>query len=157
MNAAAKNIAPSTEARSFLERKHQLLIDGQWVAAAGRETTEIFDPATEQRLATVAAGGKADVDRAVAAARKALRGEWSKLTSYDRTRLILKLADELEASIGLASEIETLDNGMPRMVAHYSIASFGCDFLRYYAGWPTKIEGEHDARRARRQAARRAR
>ena len=142
MNAATTNIAPSTEARTFLERKHQLLIDGQWVAAVSGETTEIFDPATEQHLATVAAGGKADIDRAVAAARKALRGEWSKLTSYDRTRLILKLADELEANIGLASEIETLDNGMPRMVAHYSIASFGCDFLRYYAGWATKISGE---------------
>jgi phenylacetaldehyde dehydrogenase len=142
MNAAAKNIAPSTEARTFLERKHQLLIDGQWVPAVSGETTEIFDPATEQRLATVAAGGKADIDRAVAAARKALRGEWSKLTSYDRTRLILKLADELEAHIGLAAEIETLDNGMPRMVAHYSIASFGCDFLRYYAGWATKLSGE---------------
>lgn len=142
MNAAAQNIAPSSEARSFLERDHRLLIDGKWVAAASGEVTEIFDPATEQKLATASAGGKEDIDRAVAAARKALRGEWSKLTSYDRTRLILKLADELETNIGLASEIETLDNGMPRMVAHYSIASFGCDFLRYYAGWATKISGE---------------
>jgi phenylacetaldehyde dehydrogenase len=142
MNAAAQNIAPSSEARTFLARDHRLLIGGEWVPAASGETTEIHDPATEQRLATVAAGGKEDIDRAVAAARKALRGEWSKLTSYERTRLILKLADELEANIGLASEIETLDNGMPRMVAHYSIASFGCDFLRYYAGWATKLSGE---------------
>ena len=76
------------------------------------------------------------------AARKAFRGEWSKLTSYERTRLIWKLADELEANLALASELEVLDNGMPLMVAQYSIASFGCDFLRYYAGWATKITGE---------------
>ncbi len=118
MNAAAQNIAPSSEARAFLDRAHGLLIDGQSVPAVSGEVSEIFDPATEQRLATVAAGGKDDVDRAVAAARKALRGEWSKLTSYERTRLILKLADELEANISLSSELETLDNGMPRMVAH---------------------------------------
>jgi phenylacetaldehyde dehydrogenase len=142
MNAAAEKIAPSSDARAFLAREHRLLIDGQWVAAASGETMDVIDPATEERLTQVACGGKDDIDRAVAAARKAFRGEWSRLTSYERTRLIWKLADELEAQIKLAAELEVLDNGMPLMVAHYSIASFGCEFLRYYAGWATKIHGE---------------
>ncbi|MDP2324845.1 MAG: aldehyde dehydrogenase family protein, partial [Gammaproteobacteria bacterium] len=88
------------------------------------------------------AGGKDDIDRAVVAARKAFRGEWSKLTSYERTKLIWKLADELEANLALAAELEVLNNGMPLMVAKHAIASFGCDFLRYYAGWATKITGD---------------
>jgi len=142
MSAAAQNITPSPEARSFLAREHRLLIGGEWVAAASRDSIDVFDPATEAHLATVAAGGKDDIDRAVMAARKAFRGEWSKLTAYDRTKLIWKLADELEANLALASELEVLDNGMPLMVAQYSIASFGCDFLRYYAGWATKITGD---------------
>ncbi|MEO8445524.1 MAG: aldehyde dehydrogenase family protein, partial [Gammaproteobacteria bacterium] len=142
MSAATQNTTPSPEARAFLGRDHRLLIGGEWVASSTREMIDVFDPATESRLARVAAGGKDDIDRAVAAARKAFRGEWSKLTSYERTKLIWKLADELEANLALASELETLDNGMPRMVAQFSIASFGCDFLRYYAGWATKITGD---------------
>lgn len=142
MSAVAQNIAPSAEARSFLEREHRLLIGGEWVASASRESIDVFDPATEAQLAKVAAGGKDDIDRAVMAARKAFRGEWSKFTSYERTRLIWKLADELEANLALASELEVLNNGMPLAIAQRSIASFGCDFLRYYAGWATKITGD---------------
>ena len=66
MNAAAQNIAPSSEARAFLDRNHGLLIDGQSVPAASGETTEIFDPATEQRLARVLLQ-RADADGKVAA------------------------------------------------------------------------------------------
>ena len=92
MTAASQNTTPSPEARSFLGREHRLLIGGNWVAASGRETIDVFDPSSEAHLATVSGGGKDDIDRAVAAARKAFRGEWSKLTAYERTRLIWKLA-----------------------------------------------------------------
>lgn len=142
MNAAAQTLAPSTAARSFLDREHRLFIGGEWVKPARGDTIEVIDPATEARLTTVAGAGSDDVDRAVAAARKAFRGEWSKLTSYERQRLIWRLGDELEAALPLATELEVLDNGMPKMVAMYSIAKFGCEFLRYYAGWATKIHGE---------------
>lgn len=142
MSAAAQTLTPSAEARSFLDREHRLLIGGEWVKPARPEQIDVIDPATEARLATVAGAGAEDVDRAVKAARQAFRGEWSRLTSYERTRLIWKLADELEANLPLATELEVLDNGMPKMVAMYSIAKFGCEFLRYYAGWATKIHGE---------------
>ncbi|MFQ5635090.1 MAG: aldehyde dehydrogenase family protein [Gammaproteobacteria bacterium] len=142
MNAAAEAIAPSPETQEFLNRKHQLLIDGEWVDAATGDTIPVEDPASEAVLGEVAVGGRADIDRAVAAARAALKGEWSRLTSYDRSRLIWRLADELEASLNLATELEVLDNGMPRMIAMYSIAAAGINHLRYYAGWPTKIHGQ---------------
>ena len=77
--SAAANLNPSAEARSLLEREHRLLIGGQWVPSASRESIDVFNPATEVQLAKVAAGGKDDIDRAVVSARKAFRGEWSKL------------------------------------------------------------------------------
>jgi phenylacetaldehyde dehydrogenase len=142
MSAAPQSIAPSKAARDFLARRHLLLIGGQWVEPAERHEVPVHDPATETLLARVACAGRADVDRAVAAARAALRGEWSRLSSHQRSRLIWRLADELEAHLDLAVELEVLDNGMPRLVAQYSIAKFGCDLLRYNAGWCTKIVGE---------------
>jgi phenylacetaldehyde dehydrogenase len=142
MSAAPQSIAPSKAARDFLARRHLLLIGGQWVEAADRGDMPVHDPATETLLTRVACAGPADIDRAVAAARSALNGEWSRLNSHQRSRLIWRLADELEANLDLAVELEVLDNGMPRPIAQYSIAKFGCDLLRYYAGWCTKIVGE---------------
>jgi phenylacetaldehyde dehydrogenase len=142
MSAAPQSIAPSSAARDFLSRRHRLLIGGQWVEPAAAAEIAVQDPATESRLATVACGGPQDIDRAVAAARAALGGEWSRISSHQRARLLFRLADELEAAMDLAVELEVLDNGMPRPVAHYSIARFGCDLLRYYGGWCTKIVGE---------------
>lgn len=140
--SASPNVAISDAARAFLARRHRLFIGGQWVDAADGGELAVNDPASEELLARTACAGVADVDKAVAAARVALSGEWSRMSSHQRSRLIWRLADELEANLDLAVELEVLDNGMPRPVAHYSIAKFGCDFLRYYAGWCTKILGE---------------
>ena len=142
MSAPSQSITPSQAARDFLARRHQLFIGGQWVDPAEPGDIEVFDPATEARIATVARGGPKDIDRAVAAARAAFEGEWSRIGSHQRSRLLFRLADQLEAHLDLAVELEVLDNGMPRPIAHYSIAKFGCDFLRYYGGWCTKILGE---------------
>lgn len=142
MSAAPQVIAPSKAARDFLERRRLLFIGGKWVEAADRAEVPVHDPATEALLSRVACAGESDVDRAVAAARAAFQGEWSRINSHERSRIIWRLADELQANLELAAELETLDNGMPHGVAYYSIAKFGCDFLRYYAGWCTKILGE---------------
>ena len=142
MSAAVESIAPSKETQEFLARPHKLLIGGQWVDGSSAEHFEVIDPATEAHLTTVPCGNADDVDRAVSAARAALKGEWSKITSHERSRLIWALADELEKNLHLATELEVLDNGMPRDIAMYSIAMAGVNHLRYYAGWPTKIHGQ---------------
>jgi phenylacetaldehyde dehydrogenase len=142
MSAAAEIITPSQETQDFLARKHRLLINGEWVDPASSETTDIHDPATEALIGTVPVGGPEEVDRAVAAARAALKGEWSKISSHERSKLIWRLADELEAHLNLATELEVLDNGMPRGIAMYSIIAAGINHLRYYAGWATKIHGQ---------------
>lgn len=142
MSASAQSPSPSQATRDFLAMRHELFIGGQWVKPARPGDIEVIDPATEERIASVARGGPEDIDRAVAAARAAFEGEWSRIGSHDRSRLLFRLADALEAHLDLATELEVLDNGMPRAVARHSIARFGADFLRYYGGWSTKILGE---------------
>src|SRR5580658_8119824 len=121
----------------------RLLIDGQWI-----ETSKHFDtinPATGEVLTQIAEASPADVDRAVAAARRAFEdrnGAWRKLSASERGRLIWKLADLVEKHIDELAELETLDNGKPIFESRYVDMPMVVDVLRYYAGLATKIHGE---------------
>ena len=142
MSAAAETFAISEETREFLAREHQLFIDGKWQPATSGETYPVIDPATEAQISTIQLAGAADVDAAVEAADRAFKGEWSKMTAYERTRIILKLADLIDANLQTLAELEVLDNGQPMMLANYTISGYGAEFIRYYAGWTTKIHGD---------------
>ena len=72
----------SRQTRAFIDREHRLLIDGQWVAAASGQTIPVKNPATGETIAHVAAGDKADIDRAVSAARQAFESGRSKSPLY---------------------------------------------------------------------------
>src|SRR5665213_1283716 len=91
------------------ERK--LLIDGKWQDAVSGKVFETRNPATGELLATVAEGDAADIDLAVAAARRAFEGPWSKAKPYDRQRLLLKFADLVEQHIEELLTLDTLDMG----------------------------------------------
>ena len=121
----------------------RLLIGGQWVE--GSKTFDTINPATEEILTQVAGASSADVDRAVAAARRAFEdrnGPWRKLSASERGRLIWKLADLVEKNIDEFAELETLDNGKPIFESRYVDMPMVIDVLRYYAGLATKIHGE---------------
>jgi phenylacetaldehyde dehydrogenase len=141
MSAAAETVAITNATREFLARDHKLFINGQWQDAHCKEKHPVIDPATEAQIATVSLADEQDVDAAVAAARKAFNGEWSKITGHHRTRLMLKLADLIDANMQTLAELEVLDNGLPMELAQYTIAGYAADFLRYYAGWATKFHG----------------
>ncbi len=128
---------------AFLEGPpKRLLIDGAWVPALSGETLETIDPTTEQVLTTFAAGDAADVDRAVAAARRAFENPvWSGMGPHERGRLLLRIADLLEARADEFALLEALDSGSPLGVGAYMV-SVAVDAFRYYAGWATKINGE---------------
>jgi len=127
----------------FLSRRHRLLIGGKWVDAVSGQTFTTYDPATEAPLGEVAAGDKADVDRAVAAARRAFEsGPWRRMTPSERGRAIWKLADLVEQHTEEFAQLETLDNGKPISVARVADVPLVVDHFRYYAGWATKVEGE---------------
>lgn len=129
-------ILPETAA--FLARPHKLLVDGIWVD--GSDTLVTRDPATGLPLADVAIGGAAEIDRAVAAARAAFEGRWSRLTAAERTALLHRLARAIEAKAGLFAELDILDNGMPRFIAELTVAN-AVEMIDYYAGAVLRIEG----------------
>jgi phenylacetaldehyde dehydrogenase len=134
--------AISKKTQAFLQQDHGLLIDGQQVAALSGKRFDVVDPATARVIATVAEGDKADIDSAVAAARRAFDGgAWPALTASQRGQLIWKLADLLEQNLEEFAEVESLDNGKPRSVAAAADVPLAVDLLRYMAGWATKIEG----------------
>src|SRR5271156_3401069 len=135
--------ARSSAALEFLKASpKKLLIGGKWVAAKSGKTFETLNPATEEVLALVAEGDKADVDEAVKAARKAYEeGKWSKIGPHQRSRYLLKIADLIEQNADELATLETLNNGMAISLARGMVAG-AVDTFRYYAGWPTKIYGE---------------
>lgn len=131
-----------SKTQAFLDQEHCLLIDGEWVPAASGKRLEVTNPATGEKLSSVAEGDSEDVQRAVIAARRAFEsGPWSKVTTSERGKMIWKLADLLEAHLDEFAELESLDNGKPRAVAAAADVPLAVDLLRYMAGWATKIEG----------------
>src|SRR5262245_58179464 len=119
----------------------KMLIDGKWVEAASGKRFESRNPATGDLLATVAEGDKQDVDRAVAAARKAFDGPWSRFTPYERQQILLRYADLVERHFDELSAIDTLDMGAP-LSRTRGLRLRVLGMLRYYAGQATAIHGE---------------
>ncbi len=118
-----------------------MLVDGAWVDAVSGEWIESINPYTAQPWALIPRGGKADVDRAVAAAKTAFYGNaWRGFTASARGALLHRLADLLEAEADRLAEIETTDNGKllseMRVQLHYAPKWF-----HYFAGLADKIEG----------------
>ena len=123
-------------------RQTRMLIGGRWCDAASGKTFPTINPATEEVIAEVAEGDKADVDRAVAAARKAFdAGPWPKMDARDRGKLLWRLADLIEENAEELSGLETLDNGKPIRESRDGDLPMVIDVFRYYAGWADKIHG----------------
>src|SRR5262249_43812532 len=105
---------PKQARHPFLDGKtKRMLIGGEWVEAAARKTFDSMNPATGEVLAKVAEGDAEDINRAVAAARRAFEGSWGKVKPYERQQLLLKIADLVEAHFEELSQLDTLDMGAP--------------------------------------------
>jgi acyl-CoA reductase-like NAD-dependent aldehyde dehydrogenase len=129
-------------AREFVAGTHGLLIGSECVQAADRRTFSTLDPASGREIAVVPHAGVEDVARAVAAAREAFEnGPWATLAPSARGQLIAALADAIEEHQVQLAQIESLDNGKPVKLAQYVDVLGTVAHLRYFAGWPTKIEG----------------
>jgi len=94
-------------------RKYQLFIDGQWIDAESGKTFTTPNPATGETLAEIAEADKADIDKAVKAARRAFEGKWSQISARDRGRMLYKLSQLLEQHSSELASLETADNGKP--------------------------------------------
>jgi acyl-CoA reductase-like NAD-dependent aldehyde dehydrogenase len=147
MTAAADTATTLPEAlgaaaREFLARPQQLLIGEERLDAADGATFATLDPSTGRTIATVAQAGAEDVERAVRAAREALEnGPWGSMAATGREQLMHALAQAIEDHDQELAELESLDNGKPVGLAKYVDVRGAAAHLRYFAGWPTKIEG----------------
>ncbi|CAK4355685.1 unnamed protein product [Aphanomyces euteiches] len=121
-----------------------LLIDNRFVPASTGKTIDTFNPATEEKIASIQFAGKEDVDRAVAAARRAFKDDspWRTMSATSRGELMYKLADLVEKNRDELAALEALDNGKPESVANTVDINLAIKCLRYYAGWADKIHGK---------------
>ncbi|KQX23560.1 MULTISPECIES: aldehyde dehydrogenase family protein [unclassified Sphingomonas] len=127
---------------AFLNGKpKKLLIDGKWVEALSGKSFGSFNPSTGEALDPVAEGGREDVDLAVAAARRAFEGPWSRFKPAERQRVILKLADLIEANFEELFLLDAIDMGSP-IAALPFLQRLVVDTFRFCAGMATGIQGE---------------
>ncbi len=133
-------VTPDT--KRFLSGEQRMFVNGEFVSSSDNETIDVIEPATASHLTSVPSGTTADVDRAVAAARAALReGDWATMKPAARERLLLKLADAIEHHAQTLGEIETVDNGKAIGPCIEMDILGGADLLRYMAGFATKLDG----------------
>lgn len=124
----------------------RMMIDGAWHEARDGRTIAVHDPATEEKIADIAAASSEDVDRAVQSAHRTFESSaWQKMRPLDRGRLLEKLALLVERDAEEFARLETLDNGKPYFVSRHVDLKFTVDALRYYAGWSSKMAGEYIA------------
>ncbi len=133
-----------------IERRHEsesadlprlMVIGGSKVAAAGGRRFATVDPASGRVIAEVPAGGAADVDRAVAAAKAALRGDWRTTLPAERARILYRTAALIRQDAVRLARIETLDSGKPLREAKGDIET-AARYFEYYAGIADKMQGD---------------
>ncbi|MCB9751197.1 MAG: aldehyde dehydrogenase family protein [Myxococcales bacterium] len=138
--AGALELSPSIEKHPVtIHERYGHFINGELVPGQGDESFATVNPATGATLAQVAAAGQADVDAAVAAARKAHDEVWSKLSGLERGKYLFRIARRLQERSREFSVLETIDNGKPiRETRDVDLPLAAAHFF-YYAGWADKL------------------
>ncbi|WP_024301626.1 aldehyde dehydrogenase [Pseudogulbenkiania sp. MAI-1] len=132
----------SEATRRFLAKPQKMFIDGQWLDSSDGQTFAVIEPSTEGLITRVPSGTSADLDRAVAAARRQFDGgEWRRLKPLERERLLHRLADLIEANATELAELEAIDMGKSVSQARDVDIQGTIDTFRYFAGWASKLHG----------------
>jgi phenylacetaldehyde dehydrogenase len=128
---------------AYLRARHRLFIDGEFVEPLAGGSFAVVDPSSGLTIAQAPQGEREDIDRAVRAARQAFdSGPWPRMTPTQRERCLLRLADLLEANATEFSEIESVNSGRTLLATRLFDVDLSVDYLRYMAGWATKIHGQ---------------
>jgi betaine-aldehyde dehydrogenase len=125
--------------------EHKLWINGEWQGAEDGSRMSIEDPTTGKQIAEVIDAGRKDVDRAVQAAKSAFYdGRWSRKTPVERSRIIWKLADLIEANAESLAKVESDNTGKPyQYVSLGGDIPFAVDNLRFFASAARDTHGSH--------------
>ena len=141
-NGLGNGQAVRPEVTAWLGRPKHNLVAGRWVPASSGKQFDVLNPADASRLAQVPDSRAEDIDKAVAAARRAFESApWRRMTPSERGKLLWRVGDLLLKHADEFADIESLDNGKPRAVAKVADVPLAADLFHYMAGWATKIEG----------------
>lgn len=118
-----------------------MLIDGEWVTARSGEVFDVLDPGTEELIGQAPRALAEDVDVAVAAARRAFdTRKWIGIPSPQRSQIMWRIAELIDANAEQLARLESRNQGMPLNSARGGVATVARVF-RYYAGWADKLGG----------------
>ncbi|MBI1744157.1 aldehyde dehydrogenase [Candidatus Acetothermia bacterium] len=124
-----------------LKKTYQLFIGGEWLDSESKKTFPSVNPATGETLALVPAGNEKDIHKAVDAAWKAYKTEWSRVDGTKRGKILYSIAQRIKENVEELGTIDTLDNGKPITESKLD-AVLASDCFEYYAGLASKIEGK---------------
>ncbi|UQX87805.1 aldehyde dehydrogenase family protein [Jatrophihabitans telluris] len=136
----AFDYAPAPESRDIgrLKPSYGIFVDGRFRDGRG-EAVKTINPATEEPLAEIAEASAADVDDAVAAARRAYEGPWGSMSGAERSKYLFRIARAMQERARELAVLETLDNGKPiRESRDVDVPTAAAHFF-YYAGWADKL------------------
>jgi aldehyde dehydrogenase (NAD+) len=139
--------APESTDHISIEEQYGHFIGGEFVEPQEDRYFDTINPATEERLASVALGGEADVERAVRAARKAYSGAWGRMKASERGKYIYRIARILQERAREFAVIESLDGGKPIRESRDIDIPLAAAHFFYYAGWADKLEYAFPGRR----------
>jgi aldehyde dehydrogenase (NAD+) len=138
--------APETAAVKIAPR-YELFIGGKFVAPKSGDYFSSVNPATEKKLAEIASANAADVDAAVAAARRAFK-TWSKLPGRERGKYLYRIARIIQEKARELAVLETMDGGKPiKESRDFDLPQVAAHFF-YYAGWADKLDYAFPGRKA---------
>ncbi|WP_054901792.1 aldehyde dehydrogenase family protein [Pseudomonas sp. NBRC 111131] len=126
----------------FLARPHGHFIEGHYQVGETGASIDIHDPSTGAVISRVAEACETEVERAVRSARQAFKGAWADVSPYQKGVVLNRLADLIEAHTEELAQLETLCSGKSINLSRGLEIAQSVVFLRYFAGWASKITGQ---------------
>ena len=126
--------------KTLIRDRYENYIGGKWVAPAMGEYFDNISPVTGQVVCQVARGTAQDIEAALDAGHAA-KSAWGKLSSTERSNILLKIADRMEANLDVIAMAETIDNGKPIRETTHADIPLAIDHFRYFAGCARAQEG----------------
>src|SRR5437773_10711102 len=131
--------APETSDYLRIAPRHELFINGKFVAPHSRQHFDSVNPATEEKLTEIAAADAEDVDRAVKAARRAYEKVWSQMPGRERGKYLYRIARIIQEKSRELAVLETMDGGKPIKESRDVDLPLVAAHFFYYAGWADKL------------------
>lgn len=133
--------ADAPQSADFVELREQynLFIGGKFVAPESGRYFDSINPASEEKLASIAEANEKDINKAVTAARKAYKNEWSQLSGRERGKYVFRLARLIQERAREFAVLESMDGGKPIRESRDVDIPLAAAHFFYYAGWADKL------------------